>query len=106
MPVIEGCDKFCTYCIVPFRRGRERSRPMQEIREEVAHLVHAGVREVTLLGQTVEAYGLDTGGPDLGDLMESLHDLPNLARIRFLTSYPKNMTPKIIEAVARPAQGL
>jgi len=99
VPVIEGCDKFCTYCIVPFRRGRERSRPMQEVREEVAHLVHAGVREVTLLGQTVEAYGLDTGGPDLGDLMESLHDLPNLARIRFLTSYPKNMTPKIIEAV-------
>src|SRR6185436_1802219 len=99
VPVIEGCDKFCTYCIVPFRRGRERSRPMQEIREEVAHLVHAGVREVTLLGQTVEAYGLDTGGPDLGDLMESLSDLPNLQRIRFLTSYPKNMTPKIIEAV-------
>jgi tRNA-2-methylthio-N6-dimethylallyladenosine synthase len=99
VPVIEGCDKFCTYCIVPFRRGRERSRPLQEIREEVAHLVHGGVREVTLLGQTVEAYGLDTGGPDLGDLMESLHDLPNLQRIRFLTSYPKNMTPKIIEAV-------
>jgi tRNA-2-methylthio-N6-dimethylallyladenosine synthase len=61
--------------------------------------VHGGVREVTLLGQTVEAYGLDVDGPDLGDLMESLSDLPNLQRIRFLTSYPKNMTPKIIEAV-------
>jgi len=99
VPIIEGCDKFCTYCIVPFRRGRERSRDMDEIRQEVAHLVHGGVREVTLLGQTVEAYGLDTGGPDLGDLMESLSDLPNLQRIRFLTSYPKNMTPKIIQAV-------
>ena len=100
VPVIEGCDKFCTYCIVPFRRGRERSRPLEEIRQEVAHLVHGGVREVTLLGQTVEAYGLDfDGGPDLADLMTSLHDLPNLERIRFLTSYPKNMTAKIIEAV-------
>jgi tRNA-2-methylthio-N6-dimethylallyladenosine synthase len=100
VPIIEGCDKFCTYCIVPFRRGRERSRPLQEVREEVAHLVHAGVREVTLLGQTVEAYGNDIeGGPDLGDLMYALNDLPNLQRIRFLTSYPKDMTPKIVEAV-------
>jgi tRNA-2-methylthio-N6-dimethylallyladenosine synthase len=100
VPIIEGCDKFCTYCIVPFRRGRERSRPVPEIREEVAHLVHGGVREVTLLGQTVEAYGNDIeDGPDLGDLMETLSDLPNLQRIRFLTSYPKDMTPKIVEAV-------
>jgi tRNA-2-methylthio-N6-dimethylallyladenosine synthase len=100
VPIIHGCDKFCTYCIVPYRRGREASRPMQEIVEEVAHLVHKGVREVTLLGQTVEAYGHDLAEkPDLGDLMEKLSDLPNLARIRFLTSYPKDMTPKIIEAV-------
>lgn len=100
VPIIHGCDKFCTYCIVPYRRGREASRPMQEIIEEVAHLVHKGVREVTLLGQTVEAYGHDLeGNPDLGDLMEQLSELPNLARIRFLTSYPKDMTPKIIQAV-------
>ncbi len=100
VPIIEGCDKFCTYCIVPFRRGRERTRPMQEILDEVAHLVHGGVREVTLLGQTVEAYGNEIEGhPDLGDLMERLSDIPNLLRIRFLTSYPKDMTPKIIEAV-------
>ena len=100
VPVIHGCDKFCTYCIVPYRRGREASRPMQEIKEEVAHLLHRGVREVTLLGQTVEAYGHDLEeAVDLGDLMESLHDLPNLERIRFLTSYPKDMTPKIVEAV-------
>ncbi len=101
VPIIHGCDKFCTYCIVPYRRGRETSRPMDEIVQEVAHLVHGGVREVTLLGQTVEAYGLDFSDqrPDLGDLMAAMHDLPNLERIRFLTSYPKNMTPKIIEAV-------
>jgi tRNA-2-methylthio-N6-dimethylallyladenosine synthase len=101
VPVIHGCDKFCTYCIVPYRRGRETSRPLDEVVQEVAHLVHGGVREVTLLGQTVEAYGLDFPDqrPDLGDLMAAIHDLPNLARIRFLTSYPKNMTPKIIEAV-------
>jgi tRNA-2-methylthio-N6-dimethylallyladenosine synthase len=100
VPVIHGCDKFCTYCIVPYRRGREASRPIAEVREEVAHLVHAGVREVTLLGQTVEAYGHDLPArPDLADLMTALHDLPNLERIRFLTSYPKDMTPKIVEAV-------
>ena len=101
VPVIHGCDKFCTYCIVPYRRGRETSRPMDEIVQEVAHMVHGGVREVTLLGQTVEAYGLDfpEQRPDLGDLMAAMHDLPNLERIRFLTSYPKNMTRKIIEAV-------
>jgi tRNA-2-methylthio-N6-dimethylallyladenosine synthase len=101
VPIIHGCDKFCTYCIVPYRRGREKSRPLDEIVQEVAHLVHGGVREVTLLGQTVEAYGLDFPDerPDLGDLMAAIHDLPNLERIRFLTSYPKDMTPKIVEAV-------
>jgi tRNA-2-methylthio-N6-dimethylallyladenosine synthase len=101
VPVIHGCDKFCTYCIVPYRRGREQSRPLDEVVQEVAHLVHGGVREVTLLGQTVEAYGLDFPDkqPDLGDLMAAIHDLPNLQRIRFLTSYPKDMTRKIVEAV-------
>ena len=100
VPVIHGCDKFCTYCIVPYRRGREASRPVAEVKQEVAHLVHGGVREVTLLGQTVEAYGHDLPDrPDLADLMTELHALPNLERIRFLTSYPKDMTPKIVEAV-------
>jgi len=101
VPIIHGCDKFCTYCIVPYRRGREQSRPLDEVIQEVAHLVHDGVREVTLLGQTVEAYGLDfpAARPDLGDLMTAIHELPNLERIRFLTSYPKDMTAKIVEAV-------
>jgi tRNA-2-methylthio-N6-dimethylallyladenosine synthase len=119
VPVVHGCDKFCTYCIVPYRRGRERSRTIAEIRREVEHYCARGVREVTLLGQTVEAYGLDLdvgsgkdgagegardpfdlARPDLGDLMRDLHDIPGLARIRFLTSYPKDMTGRIVEAVA------
>jgi tRNA-2-methylthio-N6-dimethylallyladenosine synthase len=101
VPVVHGCDKFCTYCIVPYRRGRERSRTVEDIAAEVAHYCARGVREVTLLGQTVEAYGHDLpGAPDLGDLMRAIHDTPGLARIRFLTSYPRDMTERIVEAVA------
>ena len=101
VPVIEGCDQFCTYCIVPYRRGRERSRPVDEVTYEVGTLVRKGVREVTLLGQTVEAYGHDLPErPDLGDLMRAIHDLPGLERIRFLTSYPPDMTDRIIDTVA------
>jgi tRNA-2-methylthio-N6-dimethylallyladenosine synthase len=100
VPVIHGCDKFCTYCIVPYRRGREASRPVEDLKQEVEHLAARGVREVTLLGQTVEAYGHDLPErPDLADLMTAIHDTAGLERIRFLTSYPKDMTPKIIEAV-------
>ena len=101
VPVVHGCDKFCTYCIVPYRRGRERSRPIDEIAREVDWLTARGVREVTLLGQTVEAYGHDLDGqPDLGDLMRALSANERLARIRFLTSYPKDMTARILAAVA------
>ncbi|MGE5594953.1 MAG: tRNA (N6-isopentenyl adenosine(37)-C2)-methylthiotransferase MiaB, partial [Hyphomicrobiales bacterium] len=101
VPVVHGCNKFCTYCIVPYRRGREKSRPVKEIVREVAYLTAQGVREVTLLGQTVEAYGHDLPGqPDLGDLMRELSALERLERIRFLTSYPKDMTHRILEAVA------
>ncbi|OGO51910.1 MAG: tRNA (N6-isopentenyl adenosine(37)-C2)-methylthiotransferase MiaB [Chloroflexi bacterium RBG_16_68_14] len=115
VPIIHGCDKFCTYCIVPYRRGRERSRTIDDIRMEVAHLAaracaeqgRRGVREVTLLGQTVEAYGHDlppdpaTGRPpDLADLLRALHDIEGIERLRFLTSYPKDMTERIIDAVA------
>lgn len=101
VPVVHGCNKFCTYCIVPYRRGREKSRPVDEIVREVAYLTAHGVREVTLLGQTVEAYGHDLPEqPDLGDLMRALHDLDRLDRIRFLTSYPRDMTGRILRAVA------
>lgn len=101
VPIVHGCNKFCTYCIVPYRRGREKSRPMDEIVREVAYLALHGVREVTLLGQTVEAYGHDLEGqPDLGDLMRELSAIERIARIRFLTSYPKDMTHRILQAVA------
>jgi len=102
VPVVHGCDKFCTYCIVPYRRGRERSRTVEDIRNEVEHYCARGVREVTLLGQTIEAYGHDLEGDDrdLGDLMRAVSDVPGLERIRFLTSYPRDMTARIIEAVA------
>lgn len=101
VPVIHGCDKFCTYCIVPYRRGRERSRSIEDVRAEVEHLAAHGVREVTLLGQTVEAYGHDLPErPDLGDLMRALHEIEGIWRIRFLTSYPRDMTERIIDAVA------
>ncbi len=101
VPVVHGCNKFCTYCIVPYRRGREKSRPAEEILREVAYLTAHGVREVTLLGQTVEAYGHDLPDqPDLGDLMRELSGIERLHRIRFLTSYPKDMTHRILQAVA------
>ncbi len=101
VPVVHGCNKFCTYCIVPYRRGREKSRPVDEIVRETAYLALHGVREVTLLGQTVEAYGHDLAEqPDLGDLMRELSAIERLERIRFLTSYPKDMTHRILEAVA------
>ena len=101
VPVVHGCNKFCTYCIVPYRRGRETSRPVDEVVRECAYLAANGVREVTLLGQTVEAYGHDLPAqPDLGDLMRRVAGIERLERIRFLTSYPKDMTPRILESVA------
>jgi len=102
VPIVYGCNKFCSYCIVPYRRGRERSRSLDEIRAEVRHLVDGGVREVTLLGQSVEAYGRDlTDEPDLADLMRNLHTIDGLARIRFLTSYPTDVTKSIVDAAAQ-----
>ena len=108
VPVVHGCNKFCTYCIVPYRRGRERSRSIEEIVREAASLAGRGVKELTLLGQTVEAYGKDlpeipggTRKPDLADLFETLSPVEGLERIRFLTSYPRDMTDRIIQSVAR-----
>jgi tRNA-2-methylthio-N6-dimethylallyladenosine synthase len=101
VPVIHGCDKFCTYCIVPLRRGREDSRPSAEILDEVHFLAKNNVREVTLLGQTVEAYGHDIDeAADLATLFEGIETIEGIDRVRFLTSYPKDMTDRIIDAVA------
>jgi tRNA-2-methylthio-N6-dimethylallyladenosine synthase len=101
VPIIQGCNNFCTYCIVPYRRGRERSRPLEEIVSEVKELVHRGTREVTLLGQNVDSYGHDLPDKtDLADLLKELDTITNLARIRFLTSHPKDMSYRLIEAIA------
>jgi tRNA-2-methylthio-N6-dimethylallyladenosine synthase len=103
VPIIHGCDKFCTFCIIPYRRGRETSRPLDELVHECQMLVLRGVKEVTLLGQNVDSYGHDLpGAPDLGDLMTAIHDqVPELLRIRFLTSHPNDMSQHIIDTIAR-----
>lgn len=101
LPVVLGCNKVCTYCIVPYRRGRERSRPLEELMMEARSLVAKGSKELTLLGQTIEAYGLDLPEkPDLADLMTSLSEIDGLERLRFMTSYPRHMTDRMIERMA------
>lgn len=102
VPIVYGCSHACTYCIIPFRRGVERSRPLDEIVREVEGLVAQGVREVTLLGQIVDRYGKDFPGerPDLADLLRAVHGVDGLWRIRFLTSHPNYMTDRVLEAVA------
>ena len=101
VPIIHGCDLMCTFCIIPYRRGRQVSRPVDELVHEVQLLVDRGVKEVTVLGQTVDAYGLDLPGkPDLGYLLAQLNDVAGLERIRFLTSHPSFFTDEIIHAVA------
>ena len=100
IPIIYGCNKTCTYCIVPFRRGKERSRTIEDIALEVEHLTTKGVREVTLLGQNVDTYGHDLPEPtDLAALLTRLNDIEDLWRIRFLTSHPKDMAQNLIDAV-------
>jgi tRNA-2-methylthio-N6-dimethylallyladenosine synthase len=101
VPIIHGCDKFCTFCIIPYRRGRQVSRPVHEIVQECEMLVTQGVKEVTLLGQTVDAYGHDLSNrTDLADLLEAVHEVAGLDRIRFLTSHPSDMSERIIHSVA------
>ena len=99
--VVYGCSHACTFCIIPQKRGRERSRPVGEIVAEVRGLVARGVKEVVLLGQIVDRYGTDVdGGPDLADLLRVVNDVDGLERIRFLTSHPNYMTDRILRAVA------
>jgi tRNA-2-methylthio-N6-dimethylallyladenosine synthase len=101
VPIIHGCDLMCTFCIIPYRRGRQVSRPVEEVALEVEILAARGVKEVTLLGQTVDAYGYDLPDqPNLADLFTRLDQIDGIERIRFLTSHPKFMTQNIIQAVA------
>lgn len=99
--IIYGCDKFCTYCIVPYTRGKERSRKIEEIVKEVEDLKARGYMEVTLLGQNVNAYGNDfKDGTEFSDLLEKVAQT-NIPRIRFVTSHPWNFTDKMIDIIAK-----
>jgi tRNA-2-methylthio-N6-dimethylallyladenosine synthase len=101
LTVQEGCDKFCSFCVVPYTRGAETSRPVEQVLIEARQLVEAGVRELTLLGQNVNAYhGLDARGRTvgLGELCARLAEIDGLARIRYTTSHPSDMSDELIEA--------
>jgi len=101
VPVVLGCSHACTFCIIPYKRGIERSRPVGDILAEARSLVAQGVKEITLLGQIVDRYGKDIpNGPNLGGLIRILHDVEGLKRIRFLTSHPNWMTTELLETVA------
>jgi tRNA-2-methylthio-N6-dimethylallyladenosine synthase len=101
VPIVYGCSHACTFCIIPFRRGVERSRPVGEIVAEVRALAAQGVKEVTLLGQIVDRYGVDVpDGPTLAQLLRVVHEVEGLERIRFLTSHPNYMTDELLETVA------
>ncbi|MBX3675554.1 MAG: tRNA (N6-isopentenyl adenosine(37)-C2)-methylthiotransferase MiaB [Rhodocyclaceae bacterium] len=102
--IMEGCSKFCSFCIVPYTRGEEVSRPLEDVLAEIAGLAAQGVKEVTLLGQNVNAYrGLMADGEaaDLAFLLDCVHDMPGIERIRYTTSHPREMTPRLIEAYGR-----
>ncbi len=102
LSISQGCNNFCTYCIVPYRRGRERSRPFQEIVCEARELARRGTKEIVLLGQNVDSYGQDLPEkPDLADLLGEMNVIPGIARLRFLTNHPKDMSDKLIGAIAR-----
>ncbi len=99
--IIYGCDKFCTYCIVPYTRGRERSRKREDILKEIDKLIEDGYKEVTLLGQNVNAYGKDLYDDyNLGNLLEDIAKT-NIPRIRFMTSHPWDFTDKMIEVIGK-----
>ncbi|MHC4878227.1 MAG: tRNA (N6-isopentenyl adenosine(37)-C2)-methylthiotransferase MiaB [Planctomycetota bacterium] len=99
--IMIGCDKFCTYCVVPATRGPEQSRPPSQILSEVRTLAGQGVKEVILLGQTVNSYKHTENGQlyRLSDLLHLIHDTPGIERIKFVTNYPKDMTTDLLEAV-------
>ncbi len=114
VPIMYGCDNYCAYCVVPYARGPERSRPAQDVVGEVTALVAGGCREVTLIGQNVNSYGRSSvvSGPssvvrgqqaedvDFAGLLEKVNDVPQLERIRFTTSHPKDLSDRLIDAIA------
>lgn len=101
VPVVYGCSHACTFCIIPYRRGAERSRPVGDIVGEIRSLAAQGVKEVTLLGQIVDRYGKDVpDGPNLAALLRVVHEVEGIERIRFLTSHPNYFTEDLMDAVA------
>lgn len=101
VPIMQGCNKYCTYCIVPYVRGRETSRTIPDICREVKGLAEEGYKEITLLGQNVNSYGLDfRNGTNFGDLIRSLEDIRGIERIRYMTSHPRDMTFDMVDAMA------
>ncbi|MBN1449512.1 MAG: tRNA (N6-isopentenyl adenosine(37)-C2)-methylthiotransferase MiaB [Anaerolineales bacterium] len=101
VPVIYGCSHACAFCIIPFRRGVERSRPVGDIVSEVRSLAAQGIKEVTLLGQIVDRYGTDVpDGPDLAGLLRLVHEVDGIQRIRFLTSHPNYFSEDLMDTVA------
>ncbi len=100
LPIIEGCNNFCTYCIVPYTRGRERSRSVDVIIKEAKEIISQGFKEITLLGQNVDSYGKDLEGkPTLALLLREINKLEGKFRIRFVTSYPTDITDELIKTV-------
>jgi len=101
VPIVYGCSHACTFCIIPFRRGAERSRPVGDIVAEIRSLAAQGVREVTLLGQIVDRYGKDiSDGPNLANLLRIVHEVEGIERIRFLTSHPIYFTEDLMDVIA------
>ena len=102
VPISHGCSNYCTYCIVPYVRGPERSRPPERIIQEVKELAKNGYKEITLLGQNVNSYGKDIkGGLDFADLLQRLDAIEGLARIRYMTSHPRDFNDKIIRTIEK-----
>lgn len=99
VPIMYGCNNFCTYCIVPYVRGRERSRMPEDIVREVEQAVEQGYKEVTLLGQNVNSYGKDHGRADFADLLSMVDAVPGIRRVRFMTSHPKDLSDRVIAAI-------
>lgn len=99
--IMRGCDNFCAYCVVPYVRGRETSRPPEEIVEEARALVAAGAREITLLGQNVNSYGKKEGLDGFARLLDRVAEIDGLARIRFVTSHPRDLSDELVEAFGR-----
>lgn len=101
LPIIEGCDYFCTYCVVPYTRGRQRSRQPEEIIREAEEIACQGFKEITLLGQTVDSYGKDFDNPEinLSYLLRELNKIDRLMRLRFVTSHPSDITDELIQTI-------